>query len=84
MFLGQQFSSFIELEQHLEDYKKKKFTDFYIHDCRTLAVARNKYPIKLKFTPDALKYYFIKYLCVHGGHHKKRKTCTFQKVTLYV
>jgi len=56
-------------------YKKKAFFffDFSTSHCHTFNVAHQKYPKKLGFTPDGLKYYFIKF--IHGGTFKKSKKC---------
>ena len=58
--------------------------DFAISDCRTLNSAKKTCPKKLEKTPESLNYYFVKYTFIHGGFHKKRKTCLEKSVTSLV
>lgn len=82
--IGDEFNSFEEFEQAFISYKKTKFMDFAISDSRTLTAAKKTCPKKLEKTPKNLKYYFVKYTCIHGGVHKKRKTCLDKRVTSLV
>lgn len=81
MEVGQTFTSYFDFQNNFEEYKKTFFCDFAISDCRTLNVARKKYPQKLKNTPDSLKYYFLKLKCVHGGIFKKSSNSEQQRST---
>jgi len=47
--------------------------DFAISDCRTLTAAKKICPKKLEKTSESLKYYFVKYTCIHGGVLKNEK-----------
>ena len=63
--LGEKFSSFEDLEKKIQLYKKAKFVELWRRDCRTITAARKRgvdRPIKA-----VLKYYQLKYCCVHGG-----------------
>lgn len=71
--IGETFDSYADFLVKLEHYKKFNFYDFSTSDCRTLNAARVKYPKKLEFTPECLKYYFLKLKCIHGGIFKKSK-----------
>jgi len=71
--IGETFDSYADFLVKLEHYKKSNYYDFSTSDCRTLNAARVKYPKKLEFTPECLKYYFLKLKCIHGGIFKKSK-----------
>ena len=63
--IGETFNSIEEFESKLECYKKQSYVEFYRRDSRTIAAARKKgvdRPLKAE-----LKYYDLKYCCVHGG-----------------
>lgn len=85
MKIGDNFSSFHDFEVLLKTYKEHNFIDYSIKDCKTLTSIRSKYPGGVGSNAiEDLKYYYIKYICVHGGVHKKRKTCRDKRITLYV
>jgi len=72
--LGARFSSYADFEKSLKICKENKFVEFSIIDSKTLSSLKIKYPSrKLVSVPDKLKYYYLKYACTHGGHHKKKK-----------
>lgn len=76
------FSSFDEFERVLSHYKDKNYVDYYIKDCKTLASINAKFPNgKMVTASTKIKYYYIKYCCVHGGCHKKKKNTLDQRVT---
>jgi len=69
--VGELFKSFSELEQKLNAYKTKNFCEFWKRDARTVESATRKRidrPIKKE-----LKYYEVKYCCIHGGQAFKPK-----------
>ena len=59
--VGDSFSCFSELESKLEEYKASHYVEFW---CRTIESAAKRLNRVLK--PE-LRYYEIKYCCVHGG-----------------
>jgi len=68
------FSSFDEFERVLSHYKDKNYVDYYTKYCKTLASINAKFPNgKMVTASTKIKYYYIKYCCVHGGCHKKKK-----------
>ena len=69
--VGKLFASFAELEAKLEEYKRKKFVEFWIRDSRTIKAA-SKRGVDRPLAP-ALKYYEIKYCCIHGGQAFKAR-----------
>jgi len=82
MKLGDEFIDFQDFERVLKLYKDSNFVDFSVHDCKTLESIKAKHPAgKGANAPEQLKYYYIKYLCVHGGVYKKRKTCLDKRIT---
>jgi len=54
--VGKLFKSY---SNFLSELQNTFFYDFSTSHCRTLNVAHKKYPNKLEFTPDSLKYYFL-------------------------
>ncbi|XP_043271633.1 uncharacterized protein [Venturia canescens] len=81
--VGKKFNSFEDLEQSIEQYQKEINTFFYVRDSITIPQARKK-RIK-RCINEKLKYYFIKYCCIHGGKNfvsqatGVRSSSTFQK-----
>ena len=60
--LGEKFE---DLEAKLDRYKNENFVELWRRDCRTITAARKRgvdRPLKAE-----LKYYQLKYCCVHGG-----------------
>ena len=87
--MGEKFSSLSQLEAKIVNYERKYYVDLYKRDSRTInsaikkkCISGNKVPSDE--TKNKLKYYEIKYTCVHGGRsHKstssgKRKASTFK------
>ena len=70
--VGQLFKPYSDFQSKFENYKKTFFYNFSMSNCYTINVVRRKYPKKQKFTPDGLKYYFIKFICIHGGTFKRK------------
>lgn len=79
--ISQNFNSYEEFQSELDKYQKKHYYNFSISDCRTLENARKRYPKLHNLRPNNLKYYCIKYICVHGGVYKKKKKCLEQRST---
>lgn len=71
--VGDLFPTFLDFETQLKKYKETKFVDFYIDDCRTLQSARKRCPKLIERIPEAVKYYYLKMKCVHGGSFKVKK-----------
>ena len=61
-FVGQQFSSFEELEQQLKLYKAHNFVQFWRRDSRTIEAAQRRVN---KAISEKLKYYEITYRCIY-------------------
>lgn len=47
---------------------------FFKADSKTLQAARKNCPKRVDSAPEDLKYYFIKYQCVHGGKRISKST----------
>jgi zinc finger SWIM domain-containing protein 3 len=86
---NEKFSSLSELESKIIQYQKKNYVDLYKRDSRTIDSAIKKKSISADKVPSEefkkkLKYYEIRYTCIHGGrkHNSvstgKRKTSTFR------
>jgi len=72
MKLLDSYCSYDEFDSVFSVYKDKNYVDYFIKDCKTLALINAKLPNGKMVTASAkIKYYYIKYCCVHGGSHKK-------------
>ena len=63
--VGETFSSFIELEKKVKLYEEKNFMKFWKREARTIAAARKR--VARPLNEKDLKYYQLKYCCIHGG-----------------
>ena len=68
--VGELFESYDQLEKKLEEYKQKEFVQFWKRDTRTIEAARKRLDKPLK---TDLKYYEVKFCCIHGGQAFKPK-----------
>ena len=66
--VGDCFESFAKLEARVEKFENSHFVKFWKRDTRTIEAARKRMNRSIK--PE-LKYYEIKYCCIHGGQHFK-------------
>ena len=67
--IGDKFSSLEEFELKVECYKKEAFIELWRRDSRTITAARKR-GIERPLKTD-LKYYELKYCCIHGGRSFK-------------
>lgn len=82
MKLGDTFTSFVEFEDSFTVYKNSNFVDYFTKDCKTLNSINAKFPNgRMSTASKELKYYYIKFCCIHGGTYKKKKNCLDQRVT---
>ena len=71
--VGDSFTSFDEIEEHLESYMKRNFVQLYKRNTRTIAGFK-KHSRKVSVDiPDVLKYGEIDFCCIHGGKKFKSK-----------
>ena len=68
--VGDLFSTFNELEAKVKAYERANFVKFWKRDARTIEAAKNRLN---KFLKPELKYYELKYCCIHGGQAFKAK-----------
>ena len=68
--VGDSFRSFSELEEKLQIFKAKKYIELWRRDARTIKAVQNR--INRAINPS-LKYYELKYCCIHGGRAFKPK-----------
>lgn len=66
--VGDCFESFAKLEARMEKFERSHFVKFWKRDTRTIEAAKKRMDKSIK--PE-LKYYEIKYCCIHGGQHFK-------------
>jgi len=82
MKLGDTFSSFEAFESCFMLYKGTHFVDYFTKDCKTLASINAKFPNgRMSTASKELKYYYIKFCCIHGGTYKKKKCSLDQRMT---
>ena len=67
--LGEKFYSFDELEAKLNLYKKEAFVELWRRNCCTIEAAKRE-GVDRPLKPE-LKYFQLKYCCVHGGQKFK-------------
>ena len=68
--LGEEFESYEELEKKLNEYKAENYVEFWKRDARTVECAKRRLNKPLK---QELRYYEIKFCCIHGGQTFKTK-----------
>ena len=68
--VGELYHSFTELEAKITAYKQQAFCELWKRDARTVAAARKRMGRQMK---EELKYYELKYCCIHGGQTFKAK-----------
>lgn len=68
--VGDSFQSFEEVEARIKRYKELNFVEFWKRDSRTVEAASKR--LNRPLLPR-LKYYELKYCCIHGGQHFKPK-----------
>ncbi|XP_015923045.1 uncharacterized protein [Parasteatoda tepidariorum] len=70
--LGDRFESFSSFEKSLEIFETETNTRFCIAESKTLENTKQRYP-RCERAPQMLKYYSIRYKCMHGGVFRKSK-----------
>ena len=68
--MGELFQTYDDLEKKLERYERQTFTEFWKRDTRTVESAKKSMDRQLK---KELKYYEVKFCCIHGGKSFKPK-----------
>lgn len=67
MKVGARFASFDELSAAMKALEKETMINFYIESSKTLKLAADIVPNIVSRANPSLKYYTIKYACIHGG-----------------
>ena len=68
--VGELFRSFTDLEEKIKSYKERVFCELWKRGARTIAAARKRVGRPMN---GELKYYELKYCCIHGGQPFKAK-----------
>nr|XP_047142077.1 uncharacterized protein LOC124816542 [Hydra vulgaris] len=77
------FLSFEDLKSTIKKYEDSHFVQLWIRDAKTIEAARKTIPRKAASIAPQIKYYYIKYCCIHGGKkftnkgNGKRQTSTY-------
>lgn len=63
------FTSYKELQDAVDLFEKENRVQFWKRDSKTITSAKYHAPTLYKTVKDKvdLKYYYIKYACIHGG-----------------
>lgn len=62
--VGDSFRTFDELEKSLKEFESFHYVKFWKRDARTVEAAKNRVN---RYINPRLKYYQLKYTCIHGG-----------------
>jgi zinc finger SWIM domain-containing protein 3 len=65
--VGDLFCGFDELQCRIDEYSKANYVQLWMRDARTLEAATKRVPKKVTSVDVRLKYYSVKYCCIHGG-----------------
>ena len=68
---GDSFKSYDGLEKTLKSFESRTFTKFWKREARTIEAARKRTDRHLN---PSLKYYQLKYACIHGGQSFRPKS----------
>ena len=68
--VGDTFDSFEELEKRLKQFEDRNFVKFWKREARTREAAMKR--VERHIRPE-LKYYQLKYACIHGGQKFRGK-----------
>ena len=68
-FVGEEFESFENFEVRKKEYCKQNYVNLYIRDSRLINSAMKRGTIREGHIKQELKYYEVKYACVHGRKH---------------
>ena len=69
---GDEFSSFTELKERLDEFEKANSLSLYIRDSRTIEAAKKKGLKRTVLAP--LVYYSVQFACYHGGKKFKSRS----------
>ena len=67
--LGECFDSFAELEEKIIQYERQNYVNPWVRSSRAIGATHLK-----KHLDPAIRYYEIKYACIHGGRKFKSES----------
>ena len=62
--IGDSFQKFEDLEKKLKEFESFRYVKFWKREARTVEAAKNRVN---RYINPQLKYYQLKYTCIHGG-----------------
>jgi len=65
--VGELFASFAHADCKIKKYAESSFIQLWMRDTRTLTAAAKRVPKKVATARPQLKYYSVRYCCIHGG-----------------
>jgi hypothetical protein len=85
---GEKFSSYADLEKKIVDYQRIKYASLWKRDSRTFDASIKKKSISADKVPSIkikkkLKYYEIRYACIHGGRKQKSASAGKRKSNMF-
>lgn len=73
MEIGAHFESYNELVNRLNDFCRETNSRFWKRDARTIAASRMGSGMHSITVNQALRYYEVKFICIHGGQEFKSR-----------
>ena len=64
LFLGEKFPTLKELEVKVKKFEATNFVQLWKREARTIESAKKRVD---RYMKEELKYYQLKYCCIHGG-----------------
>ena len=68
--VGKKFGSFADLERTIRLYEERNFVKFWKREARSIEAAKKRIDRHMNLK---LKYYELKYTCIHGGQKFRPK-----------
>jgi len=71
--VGDRFDTFDELAEKIQQYSDENYIQMWMRDARTIAAAAKRVPKRAAVMKPELKYYNLRYCCIHGGQVFRKK-----------
>ncbi|KAH8028335.1 hypothetical protein HPB51_016158 [Rhipicephalus microplus] len=75
--VGDRFAFFAALEEKMEKFSTANSVQLWKRDARTIETAKKRVGKIASRMPPELKYYHLRYCCIHGGTKTFKKDCGF-------
>lgn len=71
--VGQEFTSYADLEMFLSIFSKQHYVQLWKRDSKTREAALKRCPKRAELITPEVKYYHLEYCCIHGGQNFRKK-----------